>query len=46
MLEIKQLVKKYHTGDLAINGVDLKVEKGQVMALTIRCRKKHIDPLC
>jgi len=33
MLEIKQLVKKYHIGDLAINGVDLKVEKGQVMAL-------------
>ena len=33
MLEIKQLVKKYHAGDLAINGVDLKVEKGQVMAL-------------
>ena len=33
MLEIKQLVKKYHTGDLAVNGVDLKVEKGQVMAL-------------
>jgi len=33
MLEIKQLVKKYHTGDLVINGVDLKVEKGQVMAL-------------
>ncbi len=33
MLEIKQLVKKYRTGDVAINGVDLKVEKGQVMAL-------------
>jgi len=33
MLEIKLLVKKYNTGDLAINGVDLKVEKGQVMAL-------------
>jgi len=33
MLEIKQLVKKYNTGDLAINGVDLTVEKGQVMAL-------------
>ena len=33
MLEIKQLVKKYNTGDLAINGVDLKVENGQVMAL-------------
>jgi phosphonate transport system ATP-binding protein len=33
MLEIKQLIKKYKTGDVAINGVDLKVEKGQVMAL-------------
>ena len=33
MLEIKQLIKKYRTGDVAINGVDLKVEKGQVMAL-------------
>ena len=33
MLEIKQLVKKYRTGDLALNGVDLKVDKGQVMAL-------------
>lgn len=33
MLEIIRLVKKYNTGDLAINGVDLKVEKGQVMAL-------------
>jgi phosphonate transport system ATP-binding protein len=33
MLEIRQLVKKYKTGDIAINGVDLKVEKGQVMAL-------------
>ena len=33
MLEIKQLIKKYKTGDLAINGVDLTVEKGQVMAL-------------
>ena len=33
MLEIKQLVKKYKTGDVAINGVDLKVEKGQVIAL-------------
>ena len=33
MLEIKKLFKKYQTGDLAINGVDLSVEKGQVMAL-------------
>ena len=33
MLEIKQLVKKYRTGDIALSSVDLKVEKGQVMAL-------------
>lgn len=33
MLEIKQLVKKYNTGDLALNSVDLEVQKGQVMAL-------------
>ena len=33
MLEIKQLVKKYNTGDLALNSVSLEVEKGQVMAL-------------
>ncbi|MEC8939673.1 MAG: phosphonate ABC transporter ATP-binding protein [SAR324 cluster bacterium] len=33
MLEIKQLVKKYNTGDLALNSVDLEVHKGQVMAL-------------
>ena len=33
MLEIKQLVKKYNTGDLALNNVDLEVQKGQVMAL-------------
>ncbi len=33
MLEIKQLVKKYQTGDLAIDRVDLTVENGQVIAL-------------
>ena len=33
MLKIKQLVKKYNTGDLALNNVDLEVQKGQVMAL-------------
>ena len=33
MLEIKQLVKKYNTGDLALNSVDLEVQNGQVMAL-------------
>lgn len=54
MLEIKQLVKKYNTGDLAINGVDLKVENGQVMALIgpsgagkstlIRCVNRLVNP--
>ena len=33
MLKIKQLVKKYNTGDLALNNVDLEVQNGQVMAL-------------
>ena len=33
MLEIKQLIKKYRTGDVALSGVDLKIEKGQVLAL-------------
>ena len=33
MLVINKLVKKYKTGDVAINGLDLKVKKGQVMAL-------------
>jgi len=54
MLEIKQLVKKYNTGDLALNNVDLEVQKGQVMALIgpsgagkstlIRCVNRLVVP--
>ena len=54
MLEIKQLVKKYNTGDLALNNVDLEVQKGQVMALIgpsgagkstlIRCVNRLVAP--
>ncbi len=54
MLEIKQLVKKYNTGDLALNSVDLEVQKGQVMALIgpsgagkstlIRCVNRLVAP--
>ena len=33
MLELKQLSKRYATGDLALNGVDLEVPAGQVLAL-------------
>ena len=54
MLKIKQLVKKYNTGDLALNSVDLEVRKGQVMALIgpsgagkstlIRCVNRLVAP--
>ena len=54
MSEIKQLVKKYNTGDLALNNVDLEVQKGQVMALIgpsgagkstlIRCVNRLVAP--
>jgi len=54
MLKIKQLVKKYNTGDLALNSVDLEVQKGQVMALIgpsgagkstlIRCVNRLVAP--
>ena len=54
MLKIKQLVKKYNTGDLALNSVDLEVKKGQVMALIgpsgagkstlIRCVNRLVAP--
>ena len=54
MLEIKQLVKKYNTGDLALNNVDLEVQNGQVMALIgpsgagkstlIRCVNRLVAP--
>ena len=33
MLRIEKLSKRYKTGDLALNGVDLDIPNGQVMAL-------------
>ncbi|MCP4980689.1 MAG: ATP-binding cassette domain-containing protein, partial [Gammaproteobacteria bacterium] len=33
MLRIENLEKRYQTGDLALNSVNLEVPKGQVMAL-------------
>ena len=54
MLTLKGLVKRYRTGDLALNGVDLEVPAGQVMALIgpsgagkstlIRCVNRLIEP--
>ncbi|MEX2469004.1 MAG: phosphonate ABC transporter ATP-binding protein [Pseudohongiellaceae bacterium] len=54
MLELKQLSKRYATGDLALDGVDLAVPAGQVMALIgpsgagkstlIRCINRLVEP--
>jgi phosphonate transport system ATP-binding protein len=33
MLQFQKLKKRYPTGDLALNGVDLEIPKGQVLAL-------------
>lgn len=54
MLELKQLSKRYATGDLALDGVDLTVPAGQVMALIgpsgagkstlIRCINRLVEP--
>jgi len=54
MLRLERLVKRYPTGDLALNGVDLVVPKGQVMALIgpsgagkstlIRCVNRLVEP--
>jgi len=54
VLELKQLSKRYATGDLALDGVDLKVPAGQVMALIgpsgagkstlIRCINRLVEP--
>jgi phosphonate transport system ATP-binding protein len=33
MLQLQKLTKRYPTGDLALNGVDLEIPKGQVLAL-------------
>jgi len=54
MLELKQLGKRYASGDLALDGVDLSVPSGQVMALIgpsgagkstlIRCINRLVEP--
>jgi phosphonate transport system ATP-binding protein len=54
MLRIKGLVKRYRTGDVALNGIDLEVPDGQVMALigpsgagkstVIRCINRLVEP--
>ncbi|MCP5093298.1 MAG: phosphonate ABC transporter ATP-binding protein, partial [Gammaproteobacteria bacterium] len=54
MLRIENLEKRYQTGDLALNSVNLEVPKGQVMALIgpsgagkstlIRCVNRLVEP--
>lgn len=54
MLELKDLSKRYPTGDHALRGVDLSVPKGQVLALIgpsgagkstlIRCINRLVEP--
>jgi len=54
MLRIENLEKRYQTGDLALNRVNLEVPKGQVMALIgpsgagkstlIRCVNRLVEP--
>ena len=54
MLELRQLVKQYPTGDRALDGVDLEVPARQVMALIgpsgagkstlIRCINRLVEP--
>jgi phosphonate transport system ATP-binding protein len=54
VLEIKQLVKRYPKGELALDGVDLSVDHGQIVALIgpsgagkstlIRCVNRLVEP--
>jgi phosphonate transport system ATP-binding protein len=54
MLRLVSLTKRYPTGDLALDGVDLEVEPGQVLALIgpsgagkstlIRCINRLVEP--
>lgn len=54
MLRIKGLTKRYRTGDLALNSIDLDVSDGEVMALigpsgagkstVIRCINRLVEP--
>ena len=54
LLQLQGLSKRYRTGDLALNNVDLSVPEGQVMALIgpsgagkstlIRCINRLVEP--
>ena len=54
MLELENLTKKYNTGDLALQGIDLEIPNGQVLALIgpsgagkstlIRCINRLVEP--
>ena len=54
MLELENLTKRYNTGDLALQGIDLSIPNGQVLALIgpsgagkstlIRCINRLVEP--
>tara|TARA_B100000965_G_C19523166_1_gene727483 strand:- start:85 stop:870 length:786 start_codon:yes stop_codon:yes gene_type:complete len=54
MLELENLTKRYNTGDLALQGIDLEIPNGQVLALIgpsgagkstlIRCINRLVEP--
>ena len=54
MLELKNLTKRYNTGDLALQSIDLEIPNGQVLALIgpsgagkstlIRCINRLVEP--
>ena len=54
MLKLENLTKKYNTGDLALQGIDLRIPNGQVLALIgpsgagkstlIRCINRLVEP--
>ena len=54
MLKLENLTKRYNTGDLALQGIDLSIPSGQVLALIgpsgagkstlIRCINRLVEP--
>ena len=54
MLKLENLIKRYNTGDLALQGIDLSIPSGQVLALIgpsgagkstlIRCINRLVEP--